>query len=185
MNPELNQETVAESSAEPAAPKKGPHQHVIVYIMILFIAAFLLMALSSLMQQRSNDEAFGKLEHSLSNMQAIQAHQEQIIDLQKQLKSAEEEQDALLEEIAALEQRVEDDKFAVAQEQIRAHAMLGLYNLQQNYLNLEYDACLEIVDYMESNGLVGMLPDKAIDDATSPAVRYGQLKEAVLAKTAE
>ena len=171
--------------SEEQQKKPRNEKPVVTYIMILFIAAFLLMALSSLMQQRSNDEAFGKLEHSLSNMQAIQAHQEQIIDLQKQLKSAEEEQDALLEGIAALEQRVEDDKFAVAQEQIRAHAMLGLYNLQQNYLNLEYDACLEIVDYMESNGLVGVLPDKAIDDATSPAVRYGQLKEAVLAKTAE
>ena len=184
MSAEMNTEQTQQPKRR-ASRKKSAQQPVLVYIMILFIAAFLLMALSSLMQQRSNDEAFGKLEHSLSNMQAIQAHQEQIIDLQKQLKAAEEEQDALQNEIAALEQRVEDDKFAVAQEQIRAHAMLGLYNLQQNYLNLEYDACLEIVDYMESNGLVGILPDKAIDDATSPAVRYGQLKEAVLAKTAE
>jgi len=59
MNPEKETKPVT---------RKEKNQHVIVYIMILFIAAFLLMALSSLMQQRSNDEAFGKLEHSLSNM---------------------------------------------------------------------------------------------------------------------
>ena len=146
MNPELKQEPVTE--VPPAAPKKAPHQHVIVYIMILFIAAFLLMALSSLMQQRSNDEAFGKLEHSLSNMQAIQAHQEQIIDLQKQLQTAEEAQDALLGEIEALEGRIEDDKTAITQEQRRTQAMLGLYNLQQNYLNREFEACMEILQYM-------------------------------------
>ena len=63
MNPELKQEPVTEVSAEPAAPQKAPHQHVIVYIMILFIAAFLLMALSSMRQQRSNDEAVGKIQH--------------------------------------------------------------------------------------------------------------------------
>ena len=184
MSSEMNTEQVQEGKR--CAPKrKSSQQPVLVYIMILFIAAFLLMALSSLMQQRSNDEAFGKLEHSLSNMQAIQAHQEQIIDLQKQLKDAEEAQDTLLEEIGALESRIEDDKTAIAQEQQRTEAMLGLYSLQQNYLNLKYDACLAIVDYMESNGLVKLLPTKAIDDATSPNLRYGQLKEAVLAKTAE
>lgn len=183
MSAELHTEQVKEGKR--CAPrKKSSQQPVLVYIMILFIAAFLLMALSSLMQQRSNDEAFGKLEHSLSNMQAIQAHQEQIIDLQKQLKEAEEEQDALQAEIESLEEALLEEKTGTATEQLRAHAMLGLYNLQQNYLNLEYDACLEIVNYMEDNGLVGMLPDKAIDDATSPAVRYGQLKEAVLLKTA-
>ena len=74
---------------ENKTPKKEKSQHVVVYIMILFIAAFLLMALSSLMQQRSNDEAFGQLQHSLSNMQAVQATQDQIIDLQRQLADAE------------------------------------------------------------------------------------------------
>ena len=183
MSAELNTEQVKEGKR--CAPrKKSSQQPVLVYIMILFIAAFLLMALSSLMQQRSNDEAFGKLEHSLSNMQTIQAHQEQIIDLQKQLKTAEEEQDALLTEIEALEAALAEEKGETAAEQLRAHAMLGLYNLQQNYLNLEYDACMEIINYMEENDLVGLLPTKAIDDATSPAVRYGQLKEALLAKTA-
>ena len=41
---------------------------VVVYIMILFIAAFLLMALSFFMHQRSNTEALGELQHSVSAM---------------------------------------------------------------------------------------------------------------------
>ena len=181
MNPEQNTPKTNESPA----PKKEKSQHVVVYIMILFIAAFLLMALSSLMQQRSNDEAFGKLEHSLSNMQAVQATQDQIIELQRQLADAEKEQDKLLEEIEALEGRIEDDKVAVAQEQLRSQAMLALYNLQQNYLNQEFDACMEILQYMEDNGLVDLLPERAIDDATSPATRYLQLREALLNRAIE
>ena len=49
---------------------------VITYIMILFIAAFLLMALSFLMHQRSNTEALGQLQSSMTAMQEIQATQE-------------------------------------------------------------------------------------------------------------
>lgn len=182
MNPE---EMTPQETPTAQSEKKAKNQHVIIYIMVLFIAAFLLMTLSSLMQQRSNDEAFGKLETSLSNMQAVQANQDQIIELQRQLSAAGKEQDKLLEEIASLEGRIEDDKVAVEQEQRRTQAMLGLYNLQQNYLTQEYDACMEILQYMEDNQLVALLPKEAIDDATSPSVRYGQLKEALLSRAVE
>ena len=53
---------------------------VVVYIMILFIAAFLLMALSFFMHQRSNTEALGELQHSVTAMQEVQATQEKILD---------------------------------------------------------------------------------------------------------
>ena len=181
MNPEQNTPKTNESPA----PKKEKSQHVVVYIMILFIAAFLLMALSSLMQQRSNDEAFGKLEHSLSNMQAVQATQDQIIELQRQLADAEKAQDKLLEQIEGLEEEIAEGAEDVAAEQRRTHAMVALYNLQQNYLNQEFDACMELLQYMEENALVELLPKQAIDDATSPAMRYLQLKEALLNRSAE
>jgi len=181
MNPEKN----TEQAVKTPAAKKEKTQHVVVYIMILFIAAFLLMALSSLMQQRSNDEAFGQLQHSLSNMQAIQAHQEQIIDLQRQLSDAEEAQDKLLEEIEGLEEEIVEGVEDLVDAQRRTDAMLGLYNLQQNYLNQEFDACMAILQYMEDNGLVELLPERAIDDATSPAMRYLQLREALLNRAIE
>ncbi len=60
--------------------------------MILFIVAFLLMALSFLMHQRSNSEVLGELQDSVSAMQEIQDTQDQILDLQKQLSDAEEDQ---------------------------------------------------------------------------------------------
>jgi len=44
---------------------------------------------------------------------------------------------------------------------------------------------MEILQYMEDAQLVKLLPEKAIDDATSPAMRYLQLKEALLNRTVE
>ena len=56
------------SSGTPDTGKKP----VIVYILILFLAAFLLMFLSMLSHQRSNAEALGQLQNSVSAIQEIQ-----------------------------------------------------------------------------------------------------------------
>ena len=68
--------------ASSETPKTGK-KPVIIYILILFLAAFLLMFLSMLSHQRSNTEALGQLQNSVSAIQEIQATQEQIIELQK------------------------------------------------------------------------------------------------------
>ena len=56
--------------SSPESPETGK-KPVIVYILILFLAAFLLMFLSLLAHQRSNTEALGQLQNSMSAMQEI------------------------------------------------------------------------------------------------------------------
>ena len=53
------------SSAPEETPSTGK-KPVVIYIMILFIVAFLLMALSFLMHQRSNSEVLGELQDSVT-----------------------------------------------------------------------------------------------------------------------
>ena len=84
---------------EPTSGKKP----VVVYIMILFIVAFLLMALSFLMHQRSNSEVLGELQHSVSAMQEVQAVQDKVIELQEELADAQEEIDSLNDQLAEQE----------------------------------------------------------------------------------
>lgn len=55
-------EVTPASSETPETGKKP----VIIYILILFLAAFLLMFLSMLSHQRSNTEALGQLQSSVS-----------------------------------------------------------------------------------------------------------------------
>lgn len=74
---------------------------VVIYIMILFIAAFLLMAWSFASHQRSNTEALGRLQSSVTAMREVQDLQDQVIALQKELAEAQME---LAETRGALEQ---------------------------------------------------------------------------------
>ena len=89
----------AAGTPAPQEEKPGGNKPVVIYIMILFIAAFLLMALSFFMHQRSNTEALGQLQNSVSTMQEVQASQEKIIDLQDKLAVTEEELDRANEKL--------------------------------------------------------------------------------------
>ena len=170
----MSQEPTGQTPAPtPDKPPKG-NKPVVVYIMILFIAAFLLMALSFFMHQRSNTEALGQIQSSVSAMQEVQAVQDKVIELQEELADAQEEIDSLNDQLA--EQEAE-----AAQVDKKIEALLGLYTLQQQYSAGNYDECLTTMQRMEDEGLVELLPDSD-DQVTSPAQRYQQLKEAVLNK---
>ena len=58
---------------------------VVVYIMVLFIAAFLLMAWSFASHQRSNTEAIGELQSSVTAMRSVQ---DTMLTLQDELEEA-------------------------------------------------------------------------------------------------
>lgn len=156
-------------------PEKKPSSRkpVVVYIMILFIAAFLLMALSFFMHQRSNTEALGELQNSVSALQEVQATQDENIQLQEELASANDQ-------IESLKKQLEEANQETAAAQAESEALLALYTLQQQFSAADYDACRITMQSMEDQGLVDLLPDKSEQDVTSPAQRYQQLKEAVL-----
>lgn len=164
--------------AEETAPRgKKP---VVVYIMVLFIAAFLLMAWSFASHQRSNTEALGRLQSSVTAMQEVQDLQDQIIALQKELAEAEKHIEDLKDE-AALRQSEQE----AAERKLQAMDLL--YSLQQRYSAKNYEACREIIDRMEKDGLTEVLSESrpAPGSVTAPAERYRQLKEAVEAREAE
>ena len=154
------------SSGTPDTGKKP----VIVYILILFLAAFLLMFLSMLSHQRSNAEALGQLQNSVSAIQEIQTSQEQVIELQKQLSDVQKELDAAQEE--------KDD--SIAQLEKETDALLALYNLQQEYAAGNLDGCRVTLQEISDQGLEELLPKTAPEGITSPAQRYQQLREAIL-----
>lgn len=158
-----------------SAKEPNKRQPVIGYIMILFIVALMLMMLSAMMHQRSNTEQLGQLQNSVNAMQAVQETQEKVISLQEDLAKADDQ-------IEALEKKNAETEQAVADAEKYGEALLALYNLQQDYLTEDFDGCRDVIAYMEANGLVDLLPKKAIDSATSPAIRFMQLKEAVLNK---
>lgn len=179
MKPEKrNTDTGVQTPQEDFTPSETPakgKKPVVIYIMILFIAAFLLMALSFLMHQRSNTEVLGELQNSVNAIQTVQDTQEKFIELQEELSKADEYLNQLQEE-------KEKSAQAILDLQEENYALLALYTLQQEYLSQDYESCRTILQTMEDESLVELLPKEAIGDTTAPNQRYQQLKEAVLNK---
>ena len=163
------------SNQEQASPTgKKP---VVVYIMILFIVAFLLMALSFFMHQRSNTEALGELQNSVSAMQEVQATQEQIIELQEQLSQAQDD-------LADLEDAGQETQEALDKAQQESQALLKLYTLQQQYAAGDLEACQKTIQEMTDAGYDAALPEDApAQGVTSPAERFAQLRQAIEGQT--
>ena len=164
-------EVTPASSETPETGKKP----VIIYILILFLAAFLLMFLSMLSHQRSNTEALGQLQNSVSAIQEIQATQEQIIELQKRLDETEAERDEAKEELKVISDSISDLEKT-------SQALLALYNLQQEYLTGNLDGCLLTLQEISDQHLDELLPSANTEGVTPPAQRYQELKEAILNK---
>lgn len=173
-----------DASGSPASQEEKTSQDgnkpVVIYIMILFIAAFLLMALSFFMHQRSNTEALGELQNSVSTMQEVQATQEKIIDLQDKLAITEEELDRVSDKLEAYQEEQEAARKAL---ELENQALRALYTLQQQYLTLDVEGCAQTIQEAEAAGLPAALSDKSEGGVTSPAVRWQQLRDAVAAKT--
>lgn len=181
----MSEENIPQEPEHPpkAVNQTSPNKPVITYIMILFIVAFLLMALSFLMHQRSNTEALGELQNSVSAIQEVQATQEENIALQEQLREIQQELDSVTADYESRIQQLMDD----AQEnRLELNAMTNLYLLQQCYSSEEYESCLKLIQYMEKHQQIEALPTENDGDGTlfppsctDPYSRFQELKEAV------
>ena len=180
------EQKLEQQTAAPEPPRKNDKKPVVVYIMILFIVAFLLMALSFLMHQRSNSEALGELRNSVTAMQEVQAFQEKIIDLQEQMDDLQEEVESLQSEVDSQKANNELLLNSLEAREKELEALVYFYTLQQQYLTHSYEGCQTTIDTMEAAGLDDVLPDvAAADDVIPPAERYYQLKDAVVARLSE
>ena len=153
-------------------PPSGGKKPVVIYIMILFIVAFVMMAVSFIMHQRSNSEVIGKLQDSVSTLQEIQAVQDENIQLREQLEQQ-------TEETADLQRQLEEAAASAESAQKLSEALTGLYTLQQQYATQDYEGCKKTIAAMEESGLDKLLPAETDSGVTSPAQRYLQLREAV------
>ena len=134
----------------------------------IFFAAFLLMAFSFIMHQRSNAEVLGELQHSVTAIQEVQAVQDENLKLKEQLEAMEKE----------LDKANSDLELSAKTEQ----AMLYLSALQQSYAVGDLESCKSILAAMDAEALAEALPQNPKNDLPAPASIYQQLRDAVLNK---
>lgn len=177
-NPAETQNQAENTPVTPAPAKKTASKPVVVYIMIMFIVAFLMMALSMLMHQRTTSEGIGELQHSFSAMADMQAQQEKVIQLQEELSAAAEEKAELEDTIAALEADMDA-------EELNTKAMMQLYILQLQFQNGDYNDCRNTIQTMETLELTELLPSMKEYTVPSPAETYESIKLALETLEAE
>ena len=154
---------------------------VVVYIMVLFIAAFLLMAWSFASHQRSNTEAIGELQSSVTAMRSVQ---DTMLTLQDELEEAQDEIEELEREAS-----LRDSELEAYNRQYQALA--NLYSLERLYRQENLEGCRKVIDAMEEEDLAVCLSDnlplseRELGLTISVWERYQQLKEAVEAREAE
>ena len=148
---------------------------VVVYIMILFIAAFLLMAWSFASHQRSNTEAIGELQSSVTAMRSVQ---DKMLTLQDELEEAQDEIEELEREAS-----LRDSEREAYNRQYQALA--NLYTLERLYRQENLENCRKVIDRMEEEDLAVCLSDnlplseRELGLNGTPRERHQQLKEAV------
>ncbi len=149
---------------------------VVHYISILFSAAFLLMMMTYLMEQRQAAEALDGLRHSVSAMQSVDGLYEE----NSQLKEAISENTRALyetqQELLDLEE--EREALAEAKEELErsAQAMDWFWQVNEAFVLGRYTLARNLIE--ELGELESYLPLESITDngRFSPAHRYLEIK---------
>lgn len=156
--------------------RRGSSRPVILYVTILFAAAFILMLVSFFMQQRSHTAIIEKNNVSITELQQNnQELQLQVGDLQEQLDKAK----AQLEEIQK-GNSTESNQGDTATLQKQRDAMDYLRELQRRYTAKDFASVRSLLAEFQQKGLANYLPKTTeIQNVMSPAEKYQEIVNAV------
>ncbi|MEG2421327.1 MAG: hypothetical protein RSB55_07230 [Oscillospiraceae bacterium] len=102
------------TSHQKKRPRPGKGHSVVLYLAILFAAAFVLLLMSYFMQQRTNDAAISGLQQSISSMQSMENMIDDNSKLQERVAALDEKNDALMAEKSKLELELVQTKAELA-----------------------------------------------------------------------
>ena len=178
---ELQEKTPEEDESRSDPPVKPQRkQSVAIYLIILFAAAFLLMLMAYLMDQRQN-QAMNDLNQSLTGLQ------DSITD-QSSLQDIYEDNMQLIQQVGQLEEQVkqlEEDKQSLtsqlSDQEKASQAMDWFWQIDEAYVLGRYSLCRELIQEIQDAGLVDYLPKESITDngRFSPSGRYQEIYDAL------
>ena len=173
-----------------ARAQRASQGRVFTYMAILFAAAFLLLLMAFLMQQRSNRETIDDLTESMTNSMTSIHSLQSLVEVNQTL---EAENDTLKEEKAKLEAKISslEGSLGIYKVQNESHmaaaetsktalkAMDWFWQVDEAYVRGRYTLCRELMASMEEQDLVKYLPAESVTDngRFSPADRYAEIYE--------
>ena len=154
-------------AAEHERPDKS--RSVLLYLMILFAAAFLLMALSYLMQRRSSDQTIQDLRQSVSSMQSVADIQQENQQLRQQLEELETQLNEAEQQLQGLQG---DLQTSAAREEKLIQALDLFWQIDEAYVRGRYSLCRELIARMEDASSGGALKEYLPRESTTDNERF-------------
>lgn len=201
MSPEPHKQEQEQRTqhGNPRSPRTKHRSPILGYMVLLFLAAFVLLVLSYFMQQRRNDQAvIDGLQQSISAMQTKQNISDQNKDLtarndelSKQVAEGaareaqlQQQLDTLTGQAQALEQensRLNNELTAYQEDLTRSEqltlALDWLWRIEREYFKGRYAAARELIRQFMDSGLVDTLPTTSLVDPEyrSPREQYDSI----------
>lgn len=160
--------------------KPGSQRSVLVYLVILFAAAFVLLLLSYFMQQRSNEETIDGLKQSVSAIQSAQDAFEENASLKEQLEELESQVQAQQNELS--QQELENRSLQQKADSLErsAQALDWFWQINEAYVRGRTALARQLIEQMGSE-LPQYLPTESItnNERFSPYDRYQEIYDAL------
>lgn len=169
------------NEASNPTPKSDPpikparKQSVVIYLAILFAAAFLMLLLAYFMQQRNSNAVIGNLQSSISQFQTVDELREENQQLQNQLQALEKKLDALQAENDVLTQQHTDASNRERRAQTESDLRATLYAVEYLCGAGDFQSAAERLLSINDDDLliISTAPDGGVP---SDAQRYEALK---------
>ena len=164
----------------PPATREKRQRSVVHYIAILFAAAFLLMMMAYLMDQRQN-EAMNDLNQSLSGLQESLSDQSSLQDIYEDNMQLIQQVGQLEEQVKQLEENNQELSSQLSDQEKASQAMDWFWQIDEAYVLGRYSLCRSLIQELEDAGLVDYLPKESVTDngRFSPSGRYQEIYEAL------
>lgn len=152
---------------------------VVNYISLLLIAAFLLLLMTYLMEQRQSAEILDGLRNSVSAMQSVDSLYDENAELRED--NSVLQQELYKEQQAALSKQLEIDSLEEELEEtnLKILALDWFWQLSEAYALEDEELTLDLLEEMESLDLESYLPLESYSETGhySPAHRYKEIKK--------
>ena len=164
----------------PPATREKRQRSVVHYIAILFAAAFLLMLMAYLMDQRQN-EAMNNLNQSITGLQDSITDQNSLQDIYEDNMQLIQQVGQLEEQVKQLEEEKQSLTSQLSDQEKASQAMDWFWQIDEAYVLGRYSLCRDLIQEIQDAGLVDYLPKESITDngRFSPSGRYQEIYEAL------
>ena len=164
----------------PPATREKRQRSVVHYIAVLFAAAFLLMLMAYLMDQRQN-EAMNNLNQSITGLQDSITDQNSLQDIYEDNMQLIQQVGQLEEQVKQLEEEKQSLTSQLSDQEKASQAMDWFWQIDEAYVLGRYSLCRELIQEIQDAGLVDYLPKESITDngRFSPSGRYQEIYEAL------